>query len=440
MWKVCLVLLVAAGAAGNSAMAAVIHVPADQPTIQAAINVASSGDEIVVSPGTYSEMLNTLGKAIYLHSQAGAATTVLNGNGQLGPLVTIATGEGSGTILEGFTCTGGAVYNSIDGRSPVLGGAMRILGASPTIRRCLFVRNTALGQRPAEGGAVYSSSGNPAYYACVFAGNHSSQYGGALAFYGGSVAVYDCSFIGNLSSYGGAIAQLSTSSLTITNCTFTGNVATYGGGAYFYAGTGGTPTTTIVNSILWGDGASEIYGSTPSVTYCDVQGGYAGGGNIIGDPRFVRSPTLGPDGHWGTADDDYGDLRLSSGSPAIDAASNPARPLNLNTDLASLPRYHDDVGTPNTGVAGSDTAVVDMGAVEFQGTSRLRADFNSDGVIDQNDLALFRACKSGPSIRLSAGCEGKDFDGDGDVDQDDFGAFQRCFSGSGHLPDPNCLN
>ena len=39
------------------------------------------------------------------------------------------------------------------------------------------------------------------------------------------------------------------------------------------------------------------------------------------DPLFVRAPSPGPDLLWGTADDDYGDLRVAYGSPVIDAAS-----------------------------------------------------------------------------------------------------------------------
>ena len=48
--------------------------------------------------------------------------------------------------------------------------------------------------------------------------------------------------------------------------------------------------------------------------------------NLMGiDPGFVRAPSPGPDGIWGSADDDYGDLRLASGeSPAVDAGDSSA--------------------------------------------------------------------------------------------------------------------
>ena len=37
------------------AAAAIIHVPADQPTIQTAIDQAVAGDTVLVAPGTYFE-------------------------------------------------------------------------------------------------------------------------------------------------------------------------------------------------------------------------------------------------------------------------------------------------------------------------------------------------------------------------------------------------
>jgi serine protease len=62
--------------------ASVIRVPADQPTIQAAINAAANGDVIQVAPGTYIENINFQGKAIRLSSDQGPQVTVIDGSRQ----------------------------------------------------------------------------------------------------------------------------------------------------------------------------------------------------------------------------------------------------------------------------------------------------------------------------------------------------------------------
>jgi hypothetical protein len=70
---------------------------------------------------------------------------------------------------------------------------------------------------------------------------------------------------------------------------------------------------------------------------------------ITADPRFVRTPSPGPDWIYATADDDLGDLRLAPMSPCIDKGIG--KPLG--TDVAGNPRTY--------GLR------VDIGAYELQG-------------------------------------------------------------------------
>ena len=64
-----------------------------------------------------------------------------------------------------------------------------------------------------------------------------------------------------------------------------------------------------------------------------------------------------------TAGDDFGDLRVSAGSPCIDTGDNTAVPKGVLRDLDGNPRFVADA------CAGASGATVDMGAYEFQGTS-----------------------------------------------------------------------
>jgi hypothetical protein len=298
----------------------IINVPADQPTIQAGIAAANPGDEVVVAPGTYLESINFLGKAITLRSSDGPEVTIIDAQ-ETGTVVTCNSGEGSDSVLEGFTITGGDAVGF-----PDYGGGMRNVNSSPTVIDCTFSENLS-----EFGSGMYNDNSSPTVTDCTFSGNTGS-FGGGMAnvnnssptvtncmFSGNTVfpgglcgggggmynhnsnpTVTNCTFSGNAASQGvgGGMQNITSSSPTLTNCTFSGNTA---GG--YSCSTGGAmhnskeSSPTVTNCILWGDVPDEIINHNPdldhpTVRYSNVQGALPagtvdGGGNIDADPLFV---------------------------------------------------------------------------------------------------------------------------------------------------------
>jgi predicted outer membrane repeat protein len=268
------------------------------------------------------------------------------------------------------------------------GGAIRITGSNSVITNCIFSGNLA-GKRYqyASGGAIDSYSSNLMITNCIFIGNSASSSGGAMSNehssnpvvinctfvnnfgsamvnrFGCNPVVTNCTFIGNVTDgYGGAMSN-PYGSPTVSNCTFTSNSAEKGGAMYNYRTSptiinctftdnsadryGGVMYTNdhgnpvLTNCILWGNGPQEIYNENNSnaiITYCDVQGGWEGVGNIDIDPLFV--------------DPCNGDYHLYEDSPCIDAGDPNYVAGPNETDLDGNPR-----------VAGG---IIDMGAYELQ--------------------------------------------------------------------------
>ncbi|MBM4119072.1 hypothetical protein FJ251_15320 [bacterium] len=89
------------------ASAATVRVPADTPSVQAALDLADPGDTVLVAPGKYAACLvwpSTPG--IKLLAEAGAGLTVLDAR-RLDQVIGIYSGVDSTTLIRGFTLTGG---------------------------------------------------------------------------------------------------------------------------------------------------------------------------------------------------------------------------------------------------------------------------------------------------------------------------------------------
>ena len=88
----------------------------DYTTIQAAVNAASNGDEIVVAPGVYTDtghhVVDMLGKAITLRASGTPQETIIDGQGStLINVIVCENYESTTTIIKGFTITGGTGAN-----------------------------------------------------------------------------------------------------------------------------------------------------------------------------------------------------------------------------------------------------------------------------------------------------------------------------------------
>lgn len=198
--------------------AAVLNVPVPYTTIQGAIDAAAgSGDTVLVAPGIYAENIDFKGKAVAVQSSGGAALTVIDG-GQLGPVVTFASGEGAAAVLDGFTVTNGLAG---------CGGGVYCYQASPTLRANVITGNVAT----ADGGGVYCFQAAPLIDGNEISGNHANWGGGIGCFDNSSPQIRDNLIKSNASvDLGAGIALYISSHPAITGNTIESNSGGSGGG------------------------------------------------------------------------------------------------------------------------------------------------------------------------------------------------------------------
>jgi len=373
-----------------TAGAAVLHVPADYATIQAAVDAATGGDQVRVAAGTYAENVVIEDKAIDLASESRARATIIDGQDR-GSVVRI--GWANGTRVSGFTLRNGRAAQ---------GGGVYVVASVATIENCIVTGNAATGEgggvalidagatirhnrialNGAERGAgVFLRSRKALLFDNAIEDNGADDLGGGVMVDDGEPTILRNVIRGNDAGLGsGGGIYVDQSSPEVADNLLAGNQAQFGGGIYvdgrgrsqgrWFDNTvadnsgGGNPGSQLrivdghrilfANNVFSGSRAlhcvDEVNGLSPRFEFNDVDGGAdgtcagtaTGGTNLQRDPLFTR----GENGH---------PYHLSPASPLVDAGSNElAAPLRR--DLGGRPRIID----------GGRGPVVDIGAFEYR--------------------------------------------------------------------------
>jgi hypothetical protein len=284
----------------------------DHTTIQAGINAAADGDEVVVCEGTYTGPGNRdidfseglpegETRAITVRSTdpcnpAVVAATVIDCQ-QNGRGFYFHSGEDTNSVLDGFTITNGYTPGPW---SENRGGGICCVGSGPTIKNCTITNSasdrgggiysgdesdamisqcTIIENSASNGGGVFFGNSstvvniNSTITHCIITGNSASQSGGGIncdngLYYGEGATITHCTISDNSAANGGGI-RCRYNSLNITNCIISGNSSTctscsYGGGGGIFCEWRANPT--IDNCIISGN-------STASAGVCGGGGG-----------------------------------------------------------------------------------------------------------------------------------------------------------------------
>ncbi len=374
---------------GTSSVCAAPHGP--KLTIQAGIDAAADGDEVVVADGVYTgpgnRGLSFQGKGITLRSAGGAQACIIDCE-QADRAFFFWSGEPPEARIEGFTLTNG---------SAGAGGAVLLESCSATFADCVIEGNTA----DVSGAIHHNGSGDLALMGCTFADN--SAFGSAAVFSGGkaddgSLRTIGCAFIENSAQVIAAVG-CGRSTLEIINCAFIGNVGEVNTGAITSSSASVQVTNTIFSrnqsvGVHTGEGVAILVSNTFTGNTAGVIGTYSGTvtlhNSVIWNNGSYNGPQVGGSGNCVGVDPLFvqpgtDDLRLSIGSPCANAGNNALLPPDTH-DLdgdgnVSEPLPIDLGGNPRI-VDGT----VDAGA--YEGEYEPAPPAGSDQNLDEGEFAF----------------------------------------------------
>lgn len=424
----------------------VIHVPADSPTIQIAIQKAQPFDMIIVAPGTYFEAIDFSGKVITVQSEdpndsAVVASTIIDAGG-LGTVVSFSGGEDhQNTVLAGFTITGGII--GIDAH-----------GSSARVRDCVITENTSFGVRDLDGEIArcqVTDNGGTGIKNCDGIINQCMVARNARGIESSDASIIDTHIIDS-DQFGLLDCQGE-----ITRCLVSRN------GSVGMQRCRGRIRQTIIS----GNGSSGLFDCDGGIIENCVVAGNSGNGidncsssvlscSITGNAGWGFNEHFGEIGHAIIWNNEAGSLR-SSTTPISSGTFNPFflvpgfrdsvsnRWIDGNYNLAPESPYidigdsfyGDDPQHPNVDLAGNPRiagARVDIGAYEFQAEC-VGPDFDDDGTPDLCDSDIDNDGVTNVPDQCDYTPAGIEVDGEGrphadmnrdcKVDLRDYAVFQR---------------
>lgn len=314
--------------------------------------VEGSGADQTILDAEYSDM----GMLIYYKSLKIRGLTVTRGIGEVGgilirhcsPLienchVTLCDGYESGGI-HCYSHASPYIRNCqiTDNSGTYSGGINCNIESSPAIVNCDISSNSSTMY---AGGIRARHTSAPVVVGTRISSNYAGSYGGGIYLYKADPIFFNCLVSGNSAEFGGGLLADSSAPL-LQNVTMTSNYASFGGAIHSM----NPVAPTIVDSIIWGNDGDQIMGTSPTITYSDVQGGYPGDGNIDSDPLFVS----GPNGYYYLSQSATGQ---PTESPCVDSGS--ANAADICVDLPDDQVCVSDTWTRRDQLP--DAGMVDMG-------------------------------------------------------------------------------